>query len=97
MKKNEWLVAKAGSMKEIQKLSQKHPGLKEAILDSVASAKVCLVEVLSQSLLTQSLLQSLKQTFLITLMCRNSWNIAAESGITHLRSITVGLVTSVSQ
>ena len=35
-------------MKEIRKLSQKHPGLKEAILDSIASAKVCLVEVLSR-------------------------------------------------
>ncbi len=43
---NERLVAKAGSMKEIRKLSLKHPGLKEAAMDSVASAKIRLAQVL---------------------------------------------------
>ena len=43
---NEWLVAKAGTMKEIRKLSLKHPGLKEAVVDSVASAKIRLSQIL---------------------------------------------------
>ena len=43
---HEQLVAKAGSMKEIRKLSQKHPDLREAVLDSVATAKIRLSEVI---------------------------------------------------
>lgn len=45
---NERLVAKAGTMKEIRKLSLKHPGLKEAVVDSIASAKVRLSQVLGR-------------------------------------------------
>ena len=45
---NEQLVAKAGSMKEIRKLSLKHPELKEAVMDSVARAKTRLSEVLAR-------------------------------------------------
>ena len=45
---NERLVAKAGSMKEIRKLSLKHPGLKEVAMDSVASAKIRLAQVLGR-------------------------------------------------
>ena len=36
---HEQLLARAGSMKEIQKLSQKNPHLREAVVDSVASTK----------------------------------------------------------
>ena len=43
---NERLVAKAGTMKELRKLSLKQPGLKEAVVDSVASDKVRLSQVL---------------------------------------------------
>ena len=46
--KHECLVAKAGSMKEIRKLSLKHPDMKEAAMDSVASAKILLSQVLSR-------------------------------------------------
>ena len=45
---NERLVAKAGSMKEIRKLSLKHPGLKEVAMASVASAKIRLAQVLGR-------------------------------------------------
>ena len=40
-------MAKAGSMKDICKLSLKNPDMKEAAMDSVASAKVLLSQVLS--------------------------------------------------
>ena len=43
---NEQLVAKTGLMKEICKLSQKHPGLK-GVVDSVARAKTWLSDVLA--------------------------------------------------
>ena len=53
--KHERLVAKDGSMKEIRKLSLKHPDLKEAAMDSVASAKILLSQVLSRLQLNFSL------------------------------------------
>ena len=43
--KHKRLVTKAGSMKEIHKLSLKHPDMKEAAVDSIASAKVLLSQV----------------------------------------------------
>ena len=45
---NEQLLEKAGNMKEIRAAAAKHPELEKAILDSVASPKICLTQVLSR-------------------------------------------------
>lgn len=35
-------------MKEIRAIAVKHPGFREAVIDSVASPKICLTQVLSR-------------------------------------------------
>ena len=45
---DEQLLEKAGNMKEIRAVAAKHPGFREVVIDSVASPKLCLTQVLSR-------------------------------------------------